>query len=183
METIFAKQPFGELERLVTQTLLDVAQAVAREELRNEEWLRRMAPLSSRSFEQMRVSILEFLDADVFEISVENWVSFLDPIVESWDIDIRTFGVDIVLNRRLAPGRIKRFEFAEKRPETIPELEPGWEEFLNDPSMSADITQEEAEFLKALKFYGRRPSALYYYRELQSLRDPLHFQAGTKGPS
>jgi hypothetical protein len=29
--------------------------------------------------------------------------------------------------------------------------------------------------LKSLKFRGRRPTALYYYRELQNLRDPLHF--------
>src|SRR5690349_13867522 len=34
---IFEKEPFGEFERLVTQTLLDVAQGVAREELQSEE--------------------------------------------------------------------------------------------------------------------------------------------------
>ena len=33
------------------------------------------------------------------------------------------------------------------------------------------------EFLKKLKFNGKRPTSLYYYRELQSLRDPLHFRA------
>jgi hypothetical protein len=33
------------------------------------------------------------------------------------------------------------------------------------------------EFLKKLKFNGKRPTALYYYRELQSLKDPLHFRA------
>ena len=27
-----------------------------------------------------------------------------------------------------------------------------------------------------LKFKGRRPTLMYYYRELQSLRDPLHFR-------
>jgi hypothetical protein len=31
--------------------------------------------------------------------------------------------------------------------------------------------------LKTLSFKGRRPSAMYYYRELQSIRDPLHFAA------
>src|SRR5437899_1880771 len=54
---IIEKQPFGELERLVTQKLLDVAQGVAREELKNEEWLRLMAQLSNRSYEQARVAI------------------------------------------------------------------------------------------------------------------------------
>ena len=34
-------------------------------------------------------------------------------------------------------------------------------------------TEEEVEFLKLLKFNGRRPTFMYYYRELQSLRDPL----------
>jgi transcriptional regulator with XRE-family HTH domain len=97
---IFEKEPFGELERLVTQTFLDVAQGVAKEELRSEEWLRLMAQLSSRSYEQMRVSILEFLDTDVFNVSIENCVSFLDPIIDSWDIDLKTFGMEIVLNER-----------------------------------------------------------------------------------
>jgi len=26
-----------------------------------------------------------------------------------------------------------------------------------------------------LRFKGKRPTPLYYYRELQNLRDPLHF--------
>jgi hypothetical protein len=29
--------------------------------------------------------------------------------------------------------------------------------------------------LKTLRFQMRRPAPLYYYRELQNLRDPLHF--------
>jgi len=172
---IFEKQPFGELERLVTQKLLDVTQGVAREELRSEEWLRRMAQLSNRSYEQMRVAIFEFLDTDVFNISVENWVSFLDPMIESWDIDLRTFSLEIALNRRLAPGRIKRFEFVEQQPQYEAAIEPGLEQFLRDASLSRDITEEEIDFLRRLKFLGKRPSPLYYYRELQNLRDPLHF--------
>jgi len=174
---IFEKQPFGELERLVTQKLLDVTQSVAREELRSEEWLRRMAHLSDRSYEQMRVAILEFLDTDVFDVSVENWVSFLDPIVESWDIDLKTFTLKILLNHRLAPSRITCFEFVEKElGGSGGGVEQGLEQFLKDPALSGNITEEEIDFLKGLKFKGRRPSPLYYYRELQSLRDPLHFR-------
>lgn len=175
IEAIFAKHPFGELERLVTQKLLDVAQGVAREELRSEEWLRLMAELSDRSYEQMRVAILEFLDTDVFSVTVENCVSFLDPMIESWDIDLKTFGLEVVLNRRLTPGRIKRFEFIEKETEERVVIEPGLEQFLKDAKLSGDITEEEIGFLGRLKFSGRRPSPLYYYRELQNLRDPLHF--------
>ena len=96
---IFEKEPFGELERLVTQKLLDVAQGVAKEELQSGEWFRLMAQLSGRSYEQVRVAILEFLDTDVFNVSVENCVSFLDPIIDSWDIDLKTFGMAVVPDR------------------------------------------------------------------------------------
>lgn len=172
---IFEKEPFGELERLVTQKLLDVAQGLANEELLSEKWLRLMAQLSGRSYEQMRVSILDFLDTDVFNVSIENCVSFLDPMIESWDIDLKTFGMEVVLNPRLAPGSLKRFEFVELEPQPPFTLEPGFEQFLNDKTLSGDATEEEIEFLKSLNFKGRRPAAMYYYRELQSLRDPLHF--------
>jgi transcriptional regulator with XRE-family HTH domain len=177
---IFEKEPFGELERLVTQKLLDVAQRVAKEELGSEEWLRLMAQLSNRSYEQMRVAILEFLDTDVFNVSIENCVSFLDPIIDSWDIDLKTFGMEVVLNRRLAPASLKRFEFVEQEPQQTFAIEPGFEQFLNDKSLSSDVTEEEIEFLKMLKFKRKRPAPLYYYRELQNLRDPLHFPAAAQ---
>jgi hypothetical protein len=51
-------------------------------------------------------------------------VSFLDPFIESWHIDLETFGVEVVLNRRLALERVKRCEFLEKKPERVFEPEP-----------------------------------------------------------
>jgi transcriptional regulator with XRE-family HTH domain len=176
IRAIFEKQPFGELERLVTQKLLDVVKRVAREELQSENWVHLVARMSNRSYEDMRVAILEFLDTDVFEVSIENCVSFLDPLIESWDIDLETFGVEIVLNRRLTLGHLKRFEFVEQEPDGPFDVEPGLEEFLKDSSLSGDATGEEIEFLKRLRFKERRPAPLYYYRELQNLRDPLHFR-------
>lgn len=178
MRAIFEGQAFGELERLVTQKLLDVVKKVAREELENERWLRLVARLSGRSYEQMRVIVLEFLDTDIFHLSAEHCVAFLDPLIESWDIDLATFGVEIVLNRRVARGYLKKFEFVEREPEQPSGEEPGLREFLRDPSLSGDGTKEEIEFLKRLRFKGKRPAPLYYYRELQNLRDPLHFRKG-----
>jgi len=122
---IFEKEPFGEVERLITQKILDVAKRVAKEELESENWLRLVARLSQRSYEQMRVMILEFL---------------------------------------------------ETKTEPADEPEPGLEEFLKDAALSADATKDEIDFLKRLKFKRRRPAPLYYYRELQNLRDPLHFR-------
>ena len=177
MRAIFEKQPFGEVERLVTQKLLDVVKRVAREELESENWLRLVARLSNRSYQDMRVSVLEFLDTDVFDVSIENCVSFLDPLIESWDIDLATFSVEIVLNWRLAPDHTKRFEFMEKEPGPVFDQEPGLEEFLRVSALSGDATEEEIAFLRKLRFSGKRPTALYYYRALQNLRDPLHFRA------
>ena len=175
IRVIFEKQPFGELERLVTQKLLDVIKKVAKEELNNENWLRLVTRLAGQSYEQMRVTLLEFLDTDVFSLSHENCVSFLDPLIESWDVDLTTFGMEIVLNRRIASGDPRRFEFVETGPDQ-PCVEPGFEEFLNDSSLSGTATKEEMELLRNLRFNGKRPTSVYYYRELQSLRDPLHFR-------
>jgi hypothetical protein len=124
----------------------------------------------------VRVNLLEFLDTDVFNLSPQNCVSFLDPLIETWDVDLATFSMEVVVNRRLAPGDPKRFEFVEKTPSPT-ELEPGLKEFLNNASLSGTAAKEEIDFLKRLRFNGKRPTALYYYRELQNLRDPLHFAA------
>ena len=176
VRAIFEKQPFGELERLVTQKLLDVVKRVAKDELDNDYWLRMVAQLSGRSYEEMRVIVLEFLDTDIFHVSAENCVSFLDPLIESWDIDLATFGLEIVLNHSVVPGQAKRFEFVERESEPPGGEEPGLQEFLQDPSLSGSATAEEIEFLKQLRFKHTRPTPLYYYRELQNLRDPLHFR-------
>jgi hypothetical protein len=123
----------------------------------------------------MRVAILEFLDIDVFNVSIEHCTSFLDPLIESWDVDLATFSLEIVLNRRMAPGHVKKFAFVEQ-PEGAGEAEPGLKEFLQDACLRGGANEEEIEFLKSLRFRGRHPTPLFYYRELQNLRDPLHFR-------
>jgi len=173
---LFEKESFGELERLVTQKVLAVSQGVAREQLRNEQWLRSMAKSSGRSYEQMRVTILEFLDTGIFDISVDSCVSFLDPVIEWWDIDLTTFAIEIKLKR----GGLKRFEFIERTDDASDETEPGLKMFLADKLLSGDVREEEVEFLRTLRFRGKHPTAIYYYRELQNLRDPLHFSTSGK---
>ena len=175
VRAILEQQPFGEIERLVTQKLLEVAKEVAKKELANEKWVRQVAWLSHRSYEQMRVTILEFLNEDVFNLSPQTCVTFLQPLIQSWDIDFTTFGIDIVLNHHAASGRAKKFEYLEKHPETGDQEEPGLTEFLKTASLNHNVTAEETEFLRKLRFNGRKPTALYYYREVQNLRDPLHF--------
>jgi transcriptional regulator with XRE-family HTH domain len=176
LRAIFERQPFGELERLVIQKLLETVKRVAKDELENPVWLRTVARLSGRSYEEMRVVVLEFLDTDVFQVSVEDSVVFFDPLIESWDIDLATFELEIVLSQQVVSAHVKRFAFIERESEAPVGEEPGLTEFLADSSLSGAATEDEIAFLKSLRFKHQRPTPLFYYRELQNLRDPLHFR-------
>ena len=114
----------------------------------------------------------------MLSLSAENCVSFLDPLIVSWDIDLPSFALEIVLSPRLAPGHSKRLEFVERDLDTAVEEEPGLTEFLREDSLSGNADEEEIEFLTSLRFKRKRPTPLFYYRTLQSLRDPLHFRNG-----
>ena len=180
IQAVFERQSFGELERLITQKLLDVVRQAARAELDNEAWLQQVAKLSKKSYAQMRVILLEFLDTDIFNVSNDDCISFLNPLIASWDIDLTTFDIEIVLNERLVVGKPKKFAFVETDFDTPGEDEPGLAAFLNDTALSGELSAEEVRFLKQLRFREKRPSALFYYRALQNLRDPLHFQPTKK---
>ena len=177
LRAIFERQPFGEMERLVTKTLVEVVKGVAKEQLESEHWLRTVARLGGGTYEEMRVALLEFLDSDQLQVSVEHSASFLDPLIREWDIDLATFDLEVVLNERLVGDPVRRFGFRELETPLLPAAAPGLEAFLADPLLSGTATEEELEFLRGLRLRARRPSALFYYRELQSLRDPLHFPA------
>lgn len=177
VRAIFEKQAFGELERLFTQKLLDVTKRIARAELENERWLRSVARLRSQSYEEARTIILDFLDTDVFNISVVHCTAFLIPMIESWDIDMATFAMKVLLNPLLSSVRLVHVEFTER--DEVDQVEPGFEEFLAMPELRGDVTPEELELLRNLRFRNRRPTAMFYYQELRNLRDPLHFRDGS----
>src|SRR6266581_4997316 len=172
---IFEKHAFSEVERLVTQKLLDVTKRVAKDELKNENWLRTVAKLQGRSYEETRAVILEFLDTDVFSVSPAHCSAFLDPLIESWDLHLETFEMHVLLSTQLTSTDLLKFQFVEMPSGLALEEEPGFGEFLHNPALAGDATDEEIEFLRNLRFKHRRPTPLYYYRELQNLRDPLHF--------
>lgn len=177
IRAIFEKEAFGAIERLVTHTLLGVVKSVVKEQVENESWLRRAARLAGggRGTTQMRVIALEFLDTDVFNVSGRACATLLDPLIASWDLDPASFNLGISLNRKLVRNPRKTFEFQEREHNQDSRIEPGLEDFLADASLSGDAAEEEIAFLTRLKLGGRTPTALFYYRTLQSLRDPLHF--------
>jgi transcriptional regulator with XRE-family HTH domain len=176
VRALVEEQPFGTLERLVTQALLEVVQRVARQELDSDSWIRLAARVGGRSHEEMRVIVLEFLDTDVFQVSNENCAAFIDPLVESWDIDLVSFRLDIVLNRSLVSNPHRRFTFEESTPTEDSGEDSGLTNFLNDPRLNDGLTEEEVRLLRQQRLGGKRPNKLYYYRLLQNLRDPLHFR-------
>src|SRR4029453_5076532 len=101
---------------------------------------------------QMRFIVLHFRETEALTISADHCVTFLDPLIESWDIDLATFGMQIVLNRRLASAPSTRFEFFEGGDAGPFDEEPGLREFLKDAALSGDLTAEELAFLKQLTF-------------------------------
>jgi transcriptional regulator with XRE-family HTH domain len=136
VRAIIERQSFGELERLVTQTLLRVAR----------------------------------LGSDVLHVTPKQR-SRLDSAIAAWEWDPTTFALTI----RTTTGEPKHFEYRERGRNG--DQEKGLLEFLRDPLLSATASAEELAFLESLQFTDRRPTALYYYRELQNLRDPVHFRA------
>ena len=108
------------------------------------------------------------LDVDVLHVTPKQRAR-LDSGVAAWDWDPATFALTVTL----ATGEHKRFAYTERG---NGDQEKGLVEFLRDPMLSGDASAEELGFLKSLRFDDRRPTALYYYRELQNLRDPLHFR-------
>jgi transcriptional regulator with XRE-family HTH domain len=134
VRAIIEGQSFGELERLVAQTLLQITH----------------------------------LSGDIMHVTPKQRTR-LDSVIASWEWDPSTFAVTVSLKT----GEHKRFEYVERG---NGDQEKGLAEFLREPLLSGAATVEELTFLKSLRFKDRRPTALYYYRELQNLRDPLHFR-------
>ena len=172
---IFDAQPFGTLEQLVARTILELVQRVARDELENENWVRLAARDGGRSREAMRVRVLEFLDTDVFGVSDENCVDFLDPLLTSWDVDLETFRIDLTLDGARVDTPRRTFRFVESAPSDRADDDSALAEFLRDPQLNDNATEEEIRLLRGHRLGNRRPNKLYYYRALQTLRDPLHF--------
>lgn len=175
---IFARAPYGELERLVTQKLVEVAQEVAAQEMGNEAWLRTVTQNTGRRYRQLRVLLMEFLETTPSQVSLESYAWFVEPLIDEWEVDLETLELRITLNRKMAGGSTRQFAFQEKAVE--PARPKGLRQFLEDRKLSGDATREELLFLERLRFTERQPTKLFYYRMLQSLRDPLHFEGGNR---
>jgi hypothetical protein len=172
MRDIFEKQPFGELEQLITRTLIEVVRGEARQHADDEAWVRSIAKTGRNSYHEMRVRMIDLLDSEP-GAAIGDFSYFLDPLITSWDYDLDDFTLEV----ELASGVTRRFSFREEIEATPDSDEPGLRKFLRDANLNSGATAEEIAFLRRLRFpAGGRPTALFYYRTLQNLRDPLHFR-------
>jgi transcriptional regulator with XRE-family HTH domain len=178
MRSTFEKQPFGELERIVTRTLIAVARDETQMHARDEGWMRSIAGHGPDSYREMRVRRIDLLDSDP-RGSLGDFSLFLDPLIEWWDFDLDGFTLEV----QLASGSLRRFGFREDADAPDRE-EPELRKFLRDATLSSGATADEIDFLRRIRFPGgERPTTLFYYRTLQSLRDPLNFRRAKQRPA
>lgn len=172
MRAIFEKEAFGTLERLITRTLIESIREEAREHARDEKWLQMISADSGLAYRRMRVRLIDLLDSDP-AASVGDFSEFIEPLIRSWNFDEQRF----VLMVQLTTGSTREFRFHEAvKPERTVD-EPGLRAFLRDNTLSAGVTAAETDFLRRIRFAGsEHPTAIFYYRTLQNLRDPLNFK-------
>lgn len=179
MRLAFEKEPLGELEQLITRTLIAVVRDEARAHARDEAWLRTIARRGRDSYREMRVRRIDLLDSDP-RASLGDFSLFIDPLIDWWDFDVDEFTLDV----ELASGTVRKFGFREEAPEASAGEEPALRKFLRDATLSAGATEEEIDILRRMRFPGGgKPTALFYYRTLQTLRDPLNFQRTKQRPA
>lgn len=173
MRAIFEKDAFGPMERLITRTIVETIRDEARLRARDEPWLRSIAADARVSYRTMRVQLIDLLENDA-AATLGDFTPFVDPIVESWSFDVDRFTLSI----RLTTGGARRFEFAEQRRREKPAADSaGLRAFFRDSRLSGGITPDETAVLRSVRLpEPQRATAHFYYRLLQTLRDPIHFK-------
>jgi hypothetical protein len=87
----------GELEHLIVGRLLQVAQGFVNRKLEDEVGLRMAATRDGCTYLEARMRLLEFLDADAESLTPRDCDEFLRPRITSWDLDLDTHAMRIVL--------------------------------------------------------------------------------------
>jgi len=162
------------MERLITRTLIESIREQARDHARDEKWLQSISTNSGLTYRKMRVRLIDLLDSDP-AASVGDFSDFIEPLVRSWALDEQRF----VLTVQLTTGSTREFRFQETAKNGRRADEPGLRSFLRDTTLSGGATADEIDFLRRIRFAGtEHPTAIFYYRTLQNLRDPLNFRVG-----
>ena len=92
-----AKPDGAELECLIVQRLLEVARGFVSRRLEDEVGLRVAATREGRSYLDVRMRLLEFLDVTADSVTARDCEDFIRLRIASWDIDMDTRAMRIVL--------------------------------------------------------------------------------------
>jgi len=79
------------------QRLLDVAQGAVRRLLNDVVALRVTASQRGVAYIEMRLKVLEFLDASPDTLTAADFAEFVQPMIGSWDVDLETGVLRVVL--------------------------------------------------------------------------------------
>ena len=91
------------LERVIVGRLLEVAQGFVRRQLDDDVGIRIAASRDGCTYLQMRMKLMEFLDATPEGLTPDDADEFVRPRIAGWDTDLATHAMRIVL-RSQDPG-------------------------------------------------------------------------------
>jgi hypothetical protein len=96
------------LERLIVGRLLEVAQGFVRRQLDDDVGIRIAASRDGCTYLEMRMKLMEFLDATPEGLTPEDSEEFVRPRIAGWDIDLDTNAMRIVLRSQdPAPRQVR----------------------------------------------------------------------------
>jgi hypothetical protein len=98
----------GALEILIADRILEVAQGYVRHQLNDEVGIRVAASREDCTFAEMRMRLLDFLDATPSSLTVDDHEAFVRPRIERWDFDLETKAMRIVLRSNDPEPRQRR---------------------------------------------------------------------------
>lgn len=91
-----------------TQRLLDIAQGAVRRVLDDPVGLRITAAQQRKTYEALRLKVLEFLDVTPASLTVGDLAEFIQPRIALWDVDFQTGVLRVVLQGHEPRGRARR---------------------------------------------------------------------------
>ena len=96
------------LDALVAQRLLEVAQGFVRRQLDDEVGIRVASGGEGCTYLELRMKLLEFLDATPSSLTATDVEDFFRPRIGTWDLDFETQTMRIVLRTQEPAPRQKR---------------------------------------------------------------------------
>lgn len=90
------------------ERVLGIAQGSVRRTLDDQIGLRIAAAQSGRTYVDLRMRVLEFLDATPGTLTTEDVSNFVRPRISKWDVDLATGVLKVVLRAHEAPERDRR---------------------------------------------------------------------------